>query len=174
MSIGARIGGQGYEVRARARGRAGEIWRGRAERIAARYRNGEEGRLSQRWLRQKLWKFQVGPRPRSPQPPAGWLGDEERRCEEQPNPVGCRTADPYQPDHPTSLLPDHHHCHPPRMAHSKIKFYLKKPLLDPKHQIMQFDLGQNHRRSNIPSVAERVFLCKFVRVGNSEIVGRAT
>ena len=52
--------GQGYEVRARARGRAGEIWRGRAERIAARYRNGEEGRLSQRWLSQKLWKFQVG------------------------------------------------------------------------------------------------------------------
>ena len=97
------------------------------------------------------------PRPRSPQPPAGWLGDEERRCEEQPNPVGCRTADPYQPDHPTSLLPDHHHRHPPRMAHSKIKFYLKKPLLDPKHQIMQFDLGHNQRRSNIPSVAENVF-----------------
>ena len=162
-------------MRARARGRAGEIWRGRAERIAARYRNGEEGRLSQRWLSQKLWKFQVGTIHDLGPPNHQLAGWEMKNAAVRNNQIQLDVA-PLIFINPTTPLPYFLIITIAILLewHIPKKIYLKKPLLDQNTQSCSLTLDTTNAAQIFHLLQKVCFLCKFVRVGNSEIVGRAT
>ena len=58
--------------------------------------------------------------------------------------------------------------------HIPKKIYLKKPLLDQNTKSSSLTLDTTNAAQIFHLLQKVCFLCKFVRVGNSEIVGRAT